>query len=235
MDKEKYLNFPIALIKNAFIDHKDCMNNIFDYSIYRRAQREHSQINTEILNYVAFEKIGITLGNARKSIENFKLIANSISSNTPTTGIHKDIIFDYYKNSKDEFQIATFCTFCAVRSILGTKPYCKTNKAFIHARMFGYSTIKEVPGFLNPIQNKYLQRYHIDKVLLELQMNWGLKLFADHCRGFYLSFTVSHEVLAKVCLNGKKSTKNNKLKNLKRDALIKAKNDLNLTAPTTAT
>ncbi len=231
----KYLNFPIALLRTAFIVPKDSMDKIIDYSVYLKAQRDYKKVNVEIMNHVADEDLGITLGNAKKSIENSQQIENSIASNTPTTGINKAIIFDYYKNSKDEFQIATFCAFCAIRSILGTKSYCKTNKAFIHARMFGYSSIKEVPGSLNPVQSKYLQRYHIDKVLLELQMNWGLKLFADHCRGFYLSFTVSHEVLAKVCLNGKKSTKNNKLKNLKRDALLKAKIELNLTAPTTAT
>lgn len=54
---------------------------------------------------------------------------------------------------------------------------------------------------------KYSIRYHIDNVLLELQTNWGLKLYSDHSRGFYLSFTKSLEELAVISIESKSKSK----------------------------
>ena len=50
-------------------------------------------------------------------------------------------------------------------------------------------------------------RYHIDNVLLELQNELGLKLYSDHSRGFYLSFTKSLEELAVINIESKSKIK----------------------------
>lgn len=217
-----YLNFPIVLIKTAFADKKDCMKIIIDVGIYRHSFDLFGYADASTMKETA-TMLGITLPKVAESLRVAENIIHAIDSKAVYVGISKDIIFDYYNNEKTEFQIASFCAFCAVRSIVGKKKLCKTNKSLIHARMFGFNSIRELPTNLSEMQFKYANRYHIDKAIKELELNWHLKLFADHCRGFYLSFEATHHELAQKCITSKKSYKEVKLKELKKVALAKAK------------
>lgn len=108
----------------------------------------------------------------------------------------------------------------------------------ITARMFGYSnkaemldnTPKLTPRNISKEERairekeiaereKYLTRYHSDKVLTELELSWGL----DHIRGMYISYESDLATLAKVCEQSKKSVKVDALKEAKRQAKLAAK------------
>ncbi len=112
----------------------------------------------------------------------------------------------------------------------------------ITARMFGYSnkaemldnTPKLTPRNISKEERairekeiaereKYLTRYHSDKVLTELELSWGLKRYADHIRGMYISYESDLATLAKVCEQSKKSVKVDALKEAKRQAKLAAK------------
>ena len=126
---------------------------------------------------------------------NAKDVLNRLPEKYPFVGIEIHILFDYYKNEKDDFDIICLSAFLGIKSIIGNKQYSKTNKGLIHARMFGYSSVKELPEQLTPNQLKYQIRWHMDKVLVRLQMNWHLTLVSDHQRGMYISFNRSLEQL----------------------------------------
>lgn len=66
-----------------------------------------------------------------------------------------------------------------------------------------YADMPEADNLAEQLMQKYSIRYHIDNVLLELQTNWGLKLYSDHSMGFYLSFTKSLEELAVISIEDK--------------------------------
>lgn len=70
-----------------------------------------------------------------------------------------------------------------------------------------YADMPEPDNSAEQLMQKYSMRYHIDNVLLELQTNWGLKLYSDHSRGFYLSFTKSLEELAVISIEDKAKSK----------------------------
>ena len=70
-----------------------------------------------------------------------------------------------------------------------------------------YADMPEPDNSEEQLMQKYSMRYHIDNVLLELQTNWGLKLYSDHSRGFYLSFTKSLEELAIISIEDKTKSK----------------------------
>lgn len=70
-----------------------------------------------------------------------------------------------------------------------------------------YADMPEPNNSTEQLMQKYSIRYHIDNVLLELQTNWGLKLYSDHSRGFYLSFTKSLEELAVISIEDKAKSK----------------------------
>ena len=202
-----------------------------------------------------------------------KKIHNSVKKGTPFASVRLKMLWDYYNNPKKEADIAYFCAFCAIKSILGNKEYIKTNKSLVIARMFGLVDVKsgetqekvfsasaahryicsrggcvgvtQITGAIRSgelmaeksasgyeiqesdlikwavkyadmpepdnssaqLMQKYSMRYHIDNVLLELQTNWGLKLYSDHSRGFYLSFTKSLEELAVINIESKSKSK----------------------------
>lgn len=224
--KIRYFTFPICILNQSFINIKTVCNDIMEFAIYKHSLSMEKETEKERM-LMALNYYGVKPGNLKLMIENGKLIFNSIPEHTVLTSINKDMIFDYYKNYKSEFDIACFLAFAAIKSILGKKSYCKTNKEMIIARMFSLNSMKDLFGNKNEMLVKYSNRYHIDKVLIELQINWHLNLFSDHCRGFYLSFDVPLEQLAKINIEVKKSTKLNELRNAKKEALKAAKESLN--------
>lgn len=127
-------------------------------------------------------------------------------------------------NEKSEFEIACFCAFTALKSILVSKLSCKTNKAHIHARMFGFRSIKEMPEHLEGYEAKYSTRRRMDRIILELELSWELKMFSNHTRGMFVSFKLPLERLAQTCEFQKKKYKEKELKEKKKEALLKAKN-----------
>jgi hypothetical protein len=63
----------------------------------------------------------------------------------------------------------------------------------------------------------------MDKVLLELQTNWFLKIFSNHQRGMYISFDISLDELALKSEKSKQITKIQQFKDMKKKAIENAK------------
>lgn len=270
MDKKaEYMNFPITILQGVFKDIRKTVSNIMDYATYKHSLGlefgNESQRMKEAADFFC-----INFGNLESAIIDGKKIHNSLKKGTPFVSVRLKMLWDFYNNPKKEADIAYFCAFCAIKSVLGNKEYIKTNKSLIIARMFGlvdiekeetkermffsasaahryinsrggcvavtqitgairsgeliakkstsgyeiqepdlikwavqYADIPEPDNSAEQLMQKYSMRYHIDNVLLELQTNWGLKLYSDHSRGFYLSFTKSLEELAVISIEYK--------------------------------
>lgn len=223
-DNKKFLNIPVPMLKELHTNSKGFFQNAFDVGIYLYSK---TLSGTEEKRYWDASKfLGITQANYKRSLNDAKNVLKKMPARFPTTGIEKEMLFDYYKNDKSDFDIACLGAFLGIKSIIGTKPFCKTNKAFIHARMFGYVTAKELPAKLTPIEEKYLIRWHMDKVLLELQMTWFLKMISNHQRGMYISFDISLDELAIKSEKIKQLTKIQIFKELKKEAIKNAKKQL---------
>jgi hypothetical protein len=90
-----------------------------------------------------------------------------------------------------------FACFAAIKSILGKKKFILTNKQLIAARMAGYSSIKTISGKNSGIFEKYSKRYHMDKLIRNLELKWHVKTISKPgLRGFYVSINLSLEDLA---------------------------------------
>jgi hypothetical protein len=194
MNNKKYLNFPLPMLKTLYTDSNKFFDDIFDVAIFLYSK---SLEGDELERYnEALEFLRCTQGNHNRGISNAKKILSDLPFKYCFTGIEKEMYFDYYKNAKSDFQIECLGAFLGIKSILGTKPFCKTNKAHILARMFGYNTFKDLPDKLTPLQEKYKTRWHMDKILMELETGWFLKIISNHQRGMYISFDLSLEELA---------------------------------------
>jgi len=287
----KYCIFPVSLIRGAFSDISAVIDCIFKYVVFKHTEKLKHETELEKMKAAA-NVFNITFGcGIEEALKAAKRLECNFDLKTPQVRLGKDMLWDYYKNHKDEFSIACFCAFCAIKSILGNKEYAKTNKRFVVARMFGktgreekpeypetFSSYSDASAYLGKrhgvnccscgsirnaavngtlpverpqknsvmiersaldkwfsenysksqsvsLEEKYATRYHIDRVLYELQMNWGLKLYSDHSRGFYLSFTKELKDLAVV--NELAKRKHNELADIKRNAKEEALKILN--------
>jgi hypothetical protein len=218
MSKVKnYFNYPICLHKDLFFSPFDALNNMFDFAIVAYAESLNGS-KKERINYT-IKHFGVTIGDIERTYQN-GLVLQHYKRPMPFVGINKEVWFDYYKNidDKTEYQIALLAAHQAIKSILGQKAATKTNKRMIVARMFGFTSPKEIKE-PSELMQKYSQRYWMDKLITDLELNWNLKTFSNHLRGMYVSYDLDYKEIARISEASKQSAKVKNLKALKKQAL----------------
>ena len=213
-NNNKYCIFPISLIGGMFENKKRTILKILHFVVKKQMQ---------ILKYDTYiEKMLTTT--KYFGIDFFKVFGsehtfNSIDSDISQTKIAKvkikvEILLDYFKNEKSEFEIECFCGYCALKSMIGNKKIFKGTVKFLLSRMFPDS---------NNLKNKYKKHYHYRKLMKELEINWGLKKLSSNARGFYFSFTGDYDELEQI--RAQKKAKWEAIKQAKRKAILTTKNE----------
>ncbi len=186
-DEDKYFNFPVVLLKNAFNDIGFTMSNIMDYAGFVHTLKFEFG-NEQDLMKAAGGFFGITYGDPKANYKAGKMIYENLEEKAPMTGINKDVCFDFYKNEKTPDEIAVLLAFLAVKSIVGNKAYVKTSNEFIIARMGGYSSIKDVPKQMPKMLEKYSTRRRLQRIKTDLQISWFVNIYSKKTmRGMYVS------------------------------------------------
>ena len=176
---ERYLTFPIVIMKESLKDINNCISEAMAYCLYDNCQRSGCTPE-QSANF-----FGIKYGNLQRSYKLGKTLDDSIPSKSPKTSINKEMMFDFLKNNKTEFEVVCFLAFAAIRSIIQRQPYAKITNDYLLGRMSGNAG---KGADINPSLKKYTTRYQLDKIKTELQLKWGLQLYARQTRGFYVSF-----------------------------------------------
>jgi hypothetical protein len=220
-NNKKYLNIPVPMLKYLHSDSKKFFNDVFDVGIYGYSKTLSGPEEKRYKDALKF--FGITQGYIPGAIKNAKDVLSGMPSKYPLTGIDMEMLFDYYENYKTEFELVCLSAFLAIRSVIGKKPYDKTNNAMIRSRMWGFVSPKEMPSNLTPLQIKYQARRQFKKVIDELEINWHLKTLWNHNRGFYVSFDLSYDQMALIIEKSKQEVKLQQLKEAKKKAIEGAK------------
>lgn len=218
MSKPIFLTFPIILLKDGINDIKECMDNAMDYCLYDKYLRfqklhKYSPIDD------AVDSLGIKYANIKKSIKDGKILYDSIDEKSPKTSVNEEMIFDFYKNKKSEFEVVCFLAFSALKSIIQKQQCKRITNEYLLSRMSGNSKTGED---IHPLLRRYTSRYQLNKVKIELQLNWGLKYYAVKTRGFYASFTMPIKALALIAVRNNKKYKLKKLEDEIKEATMKA-------------
>jgi len=208
INKIRYFNFPICLIKEYFNKNYNTLRNIFCYSIYCFVLKKGTS-NVEYAIKEALKYYKVSFNNESALYNDGKELYNSIQRNEALTGIETSIFWDYQKNEKTEIEKVVLLAYLSIKSILGTKTYCKTNKELLFSRMSGNT---KTTNSINNELIKHLTRYNFEKIITELKLNWNLKYYSYHTKGFYVSFKLTLEELMTKCEVNRQS---NKIKNLK--------------------
>jgi len=203
----RFFTFPVELLRGAFTDIEGVCSKAISYAVFVRC-KDYEESPEEAFGY-----FGIN-GNSHATVMQGKEVYESLY-NPPLTSINKDIIFDFYKNPKSDFDKAVFCAFCGLRSIIGTKSYVKTNNGLLMARMFGYrlaaefTAVKQKPAYYKShFSTAQKIRYQLTEKIIkrELSLSWGLKYYSNQSKGFYVSFSMDFESLVTHAEKSRKST-----------------------------
>lgn len=193
--------------------------------IFQKDQDFKQQAIDHYSIHQALSFLKITNSNELATIKNAKMIEKEMPKNCPMPMINVDRLFNFRDHDKSEFELVQFATYIGLRSILGNKQYCKTNKLHLISRAFGYTSHRDVPNrFVSAdvgmLHNKYSKRYHIDKIIEALELNWGVIVYSKHTRGLYISMENKMSIydLALVSESRKQKQKLLRLKATKDDA-----------------
>ncbi len=214
-----YYNFPIALIAGAHTDIKKVCNDIIDYVTYAKFLTLDLGNKNEKMKSAALY-LGITLGSIDGTYKNGKILYDSLPTNWPMAGIKKRLVFEFRDALKTDFEIAVFCAYCGLRSILGKKSYVRTSNDFLKARMDGMSSKKDVVfAESNYYSNTFKGYKKFRKVTKALEQDWLLKYYAKGVNGFYVSFGLPLADLIYIAENNKQKNKDARQKQAESEAL----------------
>ncbi len=226
MSKQLYFNFPVELLKGFFGNKKECLKDALYFSIYSHSLKLDA--DTPYKRFLCSEKyFGVKLADREDAFRQGELLYDSFASNTPKTGIERNMFWDFYENEKADIENASLLAFLALKSIIGVKPYTKATNLYLWARMDGKnSTISDVNELSDELKG-FANRYKTDLIKVELQNNWGLKMYSRYTRGFYVSFTMDLTDLIFQAEKKRKSRKEKELKQKRNDAYKIAMEKLN--------
>jgi len=212
-------------LKDGLTDIKECIDKAMDYCLYDKSYRNQKYHSYNPIND-ALNSLNISYGNSEKSLRIGKILYESIDENAPKTSININMMFDFYKNKKTDFEIVCFLAFASLKSIIQKQVYKKITNEYLLNRMSGNSKNNNC---INPLLKKYSNRYQLDKIKTELQLSWGLKYYAVKTRGFYASFTMPLNELAVIAERKNRTYKlkllKEKIKEASRQAKEQVKNE----------
>lgn len=213
-DEIRYILFPIEILQET--DIKRVCSKAFDYGIYRKAL-DFIEGETKVMpRHIeqSMKYFSLVVNGLERRATDGKIIYDTFSNNNPMVSISIERLIQYGKEDKTDFEVLIFRAYCAIRSILGTKPYTKVTNDYLKSRMYGFRNATDYPF------NKS-ERYLFDKIKLELQKDWYLIYYSRQTRGFYVSYSLPLEKLIYHAELNRESYKANELKRAKNEAYQK--------------
>ncbi len=237
-NRDYYLSFPVQLLREDNI--KVIADKAIGYGIIDYMVRHELKGLNGFNEACYFIGISITDANREQVYKATRGVYDALNNSIDKivyVSIKRDMLFEFMKVPKTDFEIDVFRAFIGVKSILGKKPFQKITNGFLVARLAGFSSEKEATecvsrGFAGGVcmENggfKFYQyhgkRYQIDKLKEELEKRYKLKLYATHTRGFYVSFKMGFEALVMQAEANKKGAKDKAFKDKKKALILEAK------------
>lgn len=182
--------------------------------------------------HLALQSLKISASNIDSLLLCAKRTESNIKEKEPLPMVNIQLLFDFMEK-ENEFDIIQLLCYISLKSILCKKSYCKSNKNHVLFRMFGYNSSKDTDIDFNTktkeLFSKYEKRYHFDKLMNAMQLNWNILYYSFHNRGFYIGnskLTTIDEIIKKSIMN-KQSNKIEALKKMKTNTRNKILNYIN--------
>ena len=145
--------------------------------------------------------------------------------------ISSDIYWSFRNEYHTDEECALFLAWLALKSIIGSKPYIKTNNALWLSRMDGSTQIKKpfskVCKTYSPQVERYNSLYRCRRLRALLFDYYHVSFYSDGVRGFYFSLTLDMDDLVKAVMKRPRTDVIGRLKEAKQKALEAFNHDCN--------
>jgi hypothetical protein len=193
-----------------------------------KTDKRFEKISSEYFRFFTAATVLGIYGDPEINIRKYKDIKINLKEREPFAGISKNKIFEFRDSEKTEFELVVFAAYLGIRSILGQKEFVRTNREMIKARMLGFcnhAMLKENENEIPFHILKYTKRYHYERILEELELNWHLKIITQLRKGTFVGKgEMTYEELFSIAERSLKYEKREGLKELKAAALKTYKN-----------
>ena len=195
-DGETYYQFPACLMFGFWQSEEAkirCLNNVLYYSAYSVwcSKGRGGRIDEENFHNFICEELSLSRFAYDTKAKFYRATEELRSKYDPDNYsglfwcISNSMFFDFYDNRKTAEERAGLLAYLATRSIIGQRPFAKTNKYFLTSRMAcNLKNQNELPEEIE----KYRVRYHFDKLKTMLFAAYKVAIYSDRTmRGFYVS------------------------------------------------
>lgn len=165
-------------------------------SIYEYCE-EHQELKNEIEEFYRLRQvknvleIKFDISSVAETYKSYHAAYNGFH-NQPLVSISQKMMFDFYKNTKTDYEKALFAMYAGIRSIIGYKDFAETTGSMIKCRMFGAKNQTELELILSDRKVKsaykqYTTDYHYKKMLKELVVRGFLQSEIGYNKRTYVS------------------------------------------------
>lgn len=165
-------------------------------SIYEYC-KEHQELKNEIEEFYRLRQvknvleIKFDISSVAETYKSYHAAYNGFH-NQPLVSISQKMMFDFYKNTKTDYEKALFAMYAGIRSIIGYKDFAETTGSMIKCRMFGAKNQTELELILSDRKVKsaykqYTTDYHYKKMLKELVARGFLQSEIGYNKRTYVS------------------------------------------------
>ena len=219
---ERFFNFPIQMMQGVLEGWKEkdeFLRDILYFHIENHAQKIEDLNEYEETEEQRFKRSaefwGVKMsGNIERSHERGAELLEEFEKSKVFVGISTEIFWNFYQNEKTQFEWECLAAFLALKSILGKKTFCKSNNALLYARMSGNESVTDLHSLT-------FSRFHRDKIILKLEIEWNLKYYSRYTKGFYFGIDTTLQDLIFFAEDRRESFKAKELKKSK-DEILKS-------------
>ena len=193
---EIYYNFPAELMRGFWKSETEkvrCLNDILNYCVYDVwCKKGRCEIVNENFNQFICKELGLSVfcDNISKAsfyrrTEQLREMYDHNSFCGLFFSISRTMYFDFYEMETTIEERTGLLAYLAVKSILGTRGFAKTNRFFLTSRM---DCNLKCENTLPDEILKYRKRYHFDKLKSLLYSRYNVGIYSEKTiRGFYVS------------------------------------------------
>ena len=220
MSEQRFFNFPIMMLQGVlegWKDKKEFLRDVLYFHIQSHAYKleylnEYEE--TEVQRFKrSVEFWGVKMsGNIERSQLRGAELLDEFEKSKVFVGISSEVFWNFYQNDKTQFEWECLAAFLALKSILGKKTFCKSNNALLYARMSGNESVKD-------LHSLSFSRFHRDKIILKLELEWNVKYYSRYTKGFYFGIDTTLQDLIFYAEDKRESFKANELKKSKSEIL----------------
>lgn len=232
--KLEYYNFPIQLLNGFMDDPIASLEKITAYNIYYWSNDWEDDVTASIPLDRVLKFLRLTDDNYMNGLWVLgESIYNSIPNNSPTVGIRRDVLIDYWTNikSKSKYDLIALVAHLALKSIIGKSRWKKVHYDFWFSRMDG-SAKRILKSDFSPAIAEFYTSYKKRKIRDILELHWNLQWVKSgnknlNFRGLIVSYKMTHIELYEKAVSLKEDSQLKKMKNKKRlelEQYLKSKN-----------